>query len=865
MIVKIPKQRQVKKYKQNPFSDLVSYTVDALEKQKQMDGPFKELINYETATQNHAHEAKCIGVRTHGISDLENAAGEMSAISLNNPACKDPAYHFILSWPEFEKPSKEAIFEAAEHAIRSLGMGEHQYVIAIHDDTDNIHCHVAVNRVHPVTFKSHHIQWSKKTLHMAARQSEIKHGWHHDNGYYVVNIDKNGKKTIGLSQKYIDRDVEAGQDPMAIEDSHELPTWHDPESLESWLKGFVTKSLKRDIKQIQSWYGLHAWLDQYGIKLVNTGGGGMRLTVISPDTGEIQQVAASRGLRILKLTELEERWGSFRRPDDFTEYYPDFTNINQRNIQKGVQNVLRNGPDRGNPPPDHINNAINVDRERQEETASRNRDVHDMPDGDLENRRSITEMLVQNDVSRLMGGGGEGGADQDVRRTEPGREGNRKRKSRSIEYRDARREYRAAIRADLRMRFQRYRKFTHDIDISYWPKLRELRKEKKEAFLQLKEDIRAIKATVDWSRPDSIFEAARIKHEFDHKKLLINSEHQTKLSKLNHMRVPPLGWRVWLHEQAQLGDQAAVSALRGIVYQAKRDAKRMQDISNEIDTEELEIINSSEDEAVKEQRKFKLLLKRLYEEEQTEIAVRAAKYYLMRPYEIDSILVRYQKISWYVTGNGNIEYSHEDGRLAFIDKGNRITFDREVVTDAELEMALVHASQKFGNQVLLTGTDEIFMNRMVAAAMRMNLRIINPDLQPYIESIKQQHKNNFISSELIQTVPVIEEGSLKEIVKNGLINRAASNNLDDPVKHLENKVRNIIPNAQFLLADQEKTYSGKIISISDDFKLFAQHIGNNQFIIHKSNVEINHKENTQVVINYQNGNMIVAQSSEVER
>ena len=52
----------------------------------------------------------------------------------------------------------------------------------MHGNTDNRHCHVAVSRIHPITFKSRNIEWAHKTLHYAARQSEIKHGWTVDNG-----------------------------------------------------------------------------------------------------------------------------------------------------------------------------------------------------------------------------------------------------------------------------------------------------------------------------------------------------------------------------------------------------------------------------------------------------------------------------------------------------------------------------------------------------------------------------------------------------------------------------------------------------------------------------------------------------------
>ena len=82
----------------------------------------------------------------------------MNAVAAQNTRCKAPAFHFILTWPEHEYPDPAAIFDAAEHAIKTLKLAEHQYVLAVHVDTDNIHCHVAVNRIHPKTFKSRNIE-----------------------------------------------------------------------------------------------------------------------------------------------------------------------------------------------------------------------------------------------------------------------------------------------------------------------------------------------------------------------------------------------------------------------------------------------------------------------------------------------------------------------------------------------------------------------------------------------------------------------------------------------------------------------------------------------------------------------------------
>ncbi len=55
----------------------------------------------------------------------------------------------------------------------------------MHTDTDNLHVHVAVNRVHPVTGYLNCLSWSQEKLSRACRELELKHGFAPDNGCWV--------------------------------------------------------------------------------------------------------------------------------------------------------------------------------------------------------------------------------------------------------------------------------------------------------------------------------------------------------------------------------------------------------------------------------------------------------------------------------------------------------------------------------------------------------------------------------------------------------------------------------------------------------------------------------------------------------
>ena len=120
---------------------------------------------------------------------LTTAASEMNMVGMQNTRCVDPVYHVILSWPECDRPSPEEIFSSARHCVKRMGMEGHQYLFAIHDDTDNLHVHLTVNRVNPLSYKAASLYNDRFTLDRCCRELELKHGWKHDNGPFVVNSE----------------------------------------------------------------------------------------------------------------------------------------------------------------------------------------------------------------------------------------------------------------------------------------------------------------------------------------------------------------------------------------------------------------------------------------------------------------------------------------------------------------------------------------------------------------------------------------------------------------------------------------------------------------------------------------------------
>lgn len=743
---------------------------------------FEDILNYTTQQRTRTFvREKCIAIRTNGVTDITSAAIEMNAVAARNTRCVDPAFHFVLTWPEHEHPSSDQILDAAEHAIRALGLAEHQYILAIHVDTDNIHCHSAVSRIHPQTFKSRNITWANRTIHRAARESELRHGWFHDNGIYIIQFDEQNNKTIVLNPEHDPANRLSRKRRM----EEVLPAWHDPESLASWVKTKVAKALIPELQNMDSWNDLHIWLAGYGISLQDSGGGGLRLSASSQKTGEIINVAASRGLRSLKRKDLEFRWGKFTH-------------------------------------------GINAARPPVES--------------------AMPENIPEVSSSKL------GSIRSEDRRHR----------------REERTEQRAAARADLRRRFSQYQLFVREGDAAHFERLKEIRRDRLRSINSIDERANAKKQAVrDFHKTDlrgSLLKMAAIYLETAKLKQEVEADFGKKRKTLQASRTPALGWREWLYEQANMGDQAALSALRGIVYQARRDAKRRLVRNPALD----------QGEQADRAKRYKEILSLLIEEEKREIAIRSAKKNSVRPFEIDALLAQYVGLIWHVTGNGNIVYSDLADRPVFIDRGNRISFDRESVSDEDILLALAHAQQKFGKQVTLTGDDPVFLARMACLADDMGMAVLNPDLQSAIG--EHRRKRSQMISDTLRLAPSVEEkflpGSAEAVIQHPVQDAARESEkiasepgVEIPVAQsvhgqLRAMVLAIDPLAVFEIPDTsngQKIYSGPIVASCSSSRGFAQHIGRGVYALHGCRAPGNHN-NVSIVVQYRNGIALVTLS-----
>ena len=124
----------------------------------------ERLVSYVRAPENESSTEKCIYFGARGFLTETPAAqiAEMVALAEDAVRTRDPIEHYVISWREGERPQPEQVDDAVDILLDEMELHErqeidghkkviftHQVVYGLHADTDNIHLHIVVNRVHP--------------------------------------------------------------------------------------------------------------------------------------------------------------------------------------------------------------------------------------------------------------------------------------------------------------------------------------------------------------------------------------------------------------------------------------------------------------------------------------------------------------------------------------------------------------------------------------------------------------------------------------------------------------------------------------------------------------------------------------------
>jgi hypothetical protein len=205
------------------------------------------------------------------------AAKEMEICQARNTRTKDDkTYHLLLSFPDGERPDADRLREIAAAAAKALGYADHQRIAVVHDDTDNLHMHLIINKIHPTRHTIHTPRRDFKIL------AELCAKLERDNSLIHTNHEPRKSVTEG---KVGDMETHSGT--------------------ESFLSYTREKALPI-LAAAQSWDELHRGLAEAGISLRLKGNG-----LVMVDHAGTVAVKASTISRDFLKAKLEKRLGAF--------------------------------------------------------------------------------------------------------------------------------------------------------------------------------------------------------------------------------------------------------------------------------------------------------------------------------------------------------------------------------------------------------------------------------------------------------------------------------------------------------------------------------------------------------------------------
>lgn len=246
----------MKSVKKSDFASLVKYLADDQEK--------NERVVYTSVTNCES-------------TDLSAAVIEVTAIQgMNTRAESDKTYYLILSFRAGERPDDKVLEALESRVCEGLGYGEHQRVSVAHDDTDNFHLHIAINKIHPTRLTIHSPYNDHKTLGKLCAALELQ---------YELERDNHQAVRVGSENRALDMEHHAGV-----------------ESLLGWIK----RECLDQLQAASSWADMHRVLQEHGLELKERNND----LVISDQDGLM--VKASSVARELSKGKLVDRFGEFK-------------------------------------------------------------------------------------------------------------------------------------------------------------------------------------------------------------------------------------------------------------------------------------------------------------------------------------------------------------------------------------------------------------------------------------------------------------------------------------------------------------------------------------------------------------------------
>ena len=216
---------------------------------------FKRLADYLTNHKGNESRVDDVNFSNVESEGQEFIIAEITATQEQNTRARgDKTYHLIVSFREGENPSPGVMKEIEQQIAEGLGFGDHQRMSVVHRDTDNLHFHMAINKIHPERLTMHEPYYDKKKLGRLCERLEREHGLQVDNHKVkktesqanAQNMERAGgmESLIGWTQRECG---EALKKASSWEDFHRVLSEHGL-ALQERGRGFVITDGKTTIK-----------------------------------------------------------------------------------------------------------------------------------------------------------------------------------------------------------------------------------------------------------------------------------------------------------------------------------------------------------------------------------------------------------------------------------------------------------------------------------------------------------------------------------------------------------------------------------------------------------------------------------------
>lgn len=294
---------------------------------------FGSLVDYLTDTQNKSNRVGDIRITNCDTDNLAFAKLDVLATQQMNQRSKnDKTYHLLISFDEKDRPLSKRELQAIEDKVcKDLGFEKHQRISVFHNDTNNPHLHIAINKVDPKKYTVKDPYRDHLTMAKSASEIETK--------YNLTSTNHSKKYTVSEVQ------------------ANDFEKQQGIESFKTYMQRLVP-----DIKNKNSWSELHSFLATNGIQIKKRANG---LVFISNNT----RIKASTINRDFSLSKLEKRLGKFEESntdivkknwkkeskgyqadvpvqdnDKFQQYVLEKENMkaNNTNLKRSIRNVIDN-------------------------------------------------------------------------------------------------------------------------------------------------------------------------------------------------------------------------------------------------------------------------------------------------------------------------------------------------------------------------------------------------------------------------------------------------------------------------------------------------------------------------------------------